>query len=116
MIAGRLTMRAQLLRNNAAGTDSWGNPVAENLVPLGGDPVPCFVWSNTAREIKDGDKLARVEDLRAMFGLNADIRAEDEISAITDRKGAVLISGRLRIEGPPQRKHTHLEAALKRIG
>lgn len=114
MIGGRLTMRAAVQRNTATGADAWGNPVAEVFAPLA--TLPCFVWSNTAREIKDGDKLARVEDLRAMFTLNADIRAEDEISAITDRAGAVIIPGRLRIEGPPQRKHTHLEAALKRIG
>jgi hypothetical protein len=114
-ISGRLTMRALLERNTATGIDAWGNPVGEVFAPLGA-ALPCFAWSNAAREIKDGDKLARVEDLRAMFSLIADIRAEDEISAITNRHGAVLILGRLRIEGPPQRKHTHLEAALKRIG
>lgn len=114
MIAARLTMRAQLERSAATGIDAWNNPVAEVFAPLA--ELPCFVWSNTAREIKDGGKLARVEDLRAMFALDADVRAEDEISAITDRQGAVIIAGRLRIEGPAQRKHTHLEAALKRIG
>lgn len=114
MIGQRLTMRAAIERSTAAGTDAWNNPVAELFAPLA--TLPCFVWSNTAREIKDGDKLARVEDLRAMFALGADLRAEDEISAVTDRRGAVIIAGRLRIEGPPQRKHTHLEAALKRIG
>ena len=115
MIAGRLTMRAAIERSTSTGLDAWNNPVAEAFAPLG-DPLPCFVWSNTAREIKDGDKLARVEDLRAMFALDADVRAEDEISAVTDRAGNVTVAGRLRIEGPPQRKHTHIEVNLKRIG
>lgn len=114
MIAGRLTMRAAIERNTATGTDAWNNPVAETFAPLA--TIPCFAWSQTAREIRDGDKLARAEDLRAMFALGADVRGDDEISAITDRRGTVLIPGRLRIEGPVQRKHTHLEAALQRIG
>lgn len=114
MIAGRLTMRAAIERSTAPGRDAWNNPVAEAFAPLA--TLACFIWSNTAREIKDGDKLARVEDLRGMFALDADVRAEDEISAITDRQANTIIAGRLRIEGPPQRKHTHLECNLKRIG
>ena len=114
MISGRLTMRARIERNTATGKDGWGGPVAEVFAPLA--TVPCFAWSNTAREIADGDKLARIEDLRVMFALGTDVRADDEISAITDRADQVIIAGRLRIEGPVQRKHTHLEAALKRVG
>lgn len=114
MISGRLTMRAAIERNSAAGTDGWNSSVAEVFAPLA--VLPCFVWSNTAREIQDGDKLARVEDLRAMFSLDADVRSGDEIAQVTNRAGVVLIAGRLRIEGPTQRKHTHLEAALKRVG
>ena len=114
MIGGRLTMIALLERNTALASDTWNNPVAATFAPLAA--LPCFAWSQTAREIQDGGKLARIEDLRVMFALEADVRGDDEISAITDRQGAVLIAGRLRVEGPVQRKHTHLEAALKRIG
>ncbi|WPJ68012.1 head-to-tail stopper [Sinorhizobium phage StopSmel] len=114
MIAGRLTMRALVERNHAMGKDGWGNPVAPSFQPL--STLKCFVWSNTSREVVDGDKTAMVEDMRAFFALSADIREYDEISAVTDAKGATIIAGRLRVEGPVQRKHTHLEAALKRIG
>lgn len=114
MIAGRLTMRALVERNQAIGKDGWGNPVAPSFQPLA--TSKCFVWSNTSREIIDGDKTAMVEDMRSLFALSADIRENDEISAVTDANGTVIIPGRLRVEGPVQRKHTHLEAALKRIG
>lgn len=114
MIAGRLTMRAAIERNGATGTDGWSNPVAPVFASIGA-PVPCFVWSETASEIADGDKLARLEDLRVLFGLRADVRGGDEISAVTDRQGTVIIPGRLKILGPVQRKHTHLETALERI-
>ncbi|MBA5777473.1 hypothetical protein H2509_13525 [Stappia sp. F7233] len=113
MIAGRLTMRAMVERNVAAGSDAWNNPVAPEFQPLA--VVKCFVWSRLSQEIVDGDKTAMVEDMRAMFPLAADVDEKDEISAVTDARGNVIIAGRLRIEGPVQRKHTHLEAALKRI-
>lgn len=115
MIAGRLTMRALVERNGATGTDSWSGPAEPAFASIG-EPMPCFVWSNTARPLRDGQKTAEIEMLRGLFPLDADLRATDEISAITDRAGTVIIPGRLRVEGPVQRKHTHLEANLKWIG
>lgn len=113
-VNGRLTMRALVERNQATGKDPWGNPVAPSFQPLA--TLKCFIWSKNSRELVDGDKTAMIEDMRALFSLSADIREDDEISAVTDARGATIIPGRLRVEGPVQRKHTHLEAALKRIG
>jgi len=115
MIAGRLTMRALVERNQAVATDTWGQPVAPDFQPIG-DPLPCFVWSNTSRELVDGQKTAMLEDMRALFALGADVREDDEIASVTDRAGTEIIPGRLKVEGPVQRKHTHLELALRRIG
>jgi hypothetical protein len=115
VIAGRLTMRAHVERNVAAGTDAWGQPVAPNYQPHG-NPLPCFVWSPGAREIHDGDKNAQLTELRGLFALGADLNENDEIAQVTDRVGKVLwFGGRLKVEGPVQFKHTHLEAALRRI-
>lgn len=114
MIAGRLTMRAVLERNQATATDAWGQPVAAAFAPVG-DPLPCFVWSNNSRELVDGQKIAMLEDMRAMFALAADVRVDDEISSVTDRRGIRIIPGRLQVMGPVERKHTHQEAALRRI-
>lgn len=115
MIAGRLTMRAQVERNQAATTDTWGQPDAPDFQPVG-DPLPCFVWSNASRELVDGQKSALIEDLRGMFALGADIAAGDELVSVTDRDGTVQHYGRLKVEGPVQFKHNHLEAALQRVG
>ncbi|MEO9677824.1 MAG: hypothetical protein ABJG86_09740 [Nitratireductor sp.] len=113
MIAGRLTMRALVERNVAAATDAWGQPVAPDFQPHA--TIACFAWSKLSQELVDGDKTAMIEDIRVLFPRGADIAADDEISAITDRSGAIIIAGRLRVEGPVQVKHTHLEAALRRI-
>ncbi|MBB5987430.1 hypothetical protein [Sphingobium lignivorans] len=115
MISGRLTMRAQVERNSATGKDSWGNPIAPVFAPIGA-PIPCFIWSNGTREIVDGDKTAMIEDVRGLFALGADLAETDELASVTNRKGAVLIVGRLRVDAPVQHKHTHLEAVLRRIG
>ena len=115
MIGGRLTMRAAVERNVNPGKDPWGQPLPPDYQPVG-DPQPCFVWSTSTRELVDGNKTAMIEDMRALFALDADIAPADEIAAVTDRRGATMIPGRLKVEGPIQRKHTHLEAALKRIG
>ncbi len=113
MIAGRLTMRAIVQRNTAAGNDAWGQPVAPAWSTVA--TLPCFAWSNQSRELVDGDKSAMLEDMRIMVSLGADLREDDELTAITDRRGTVIIPGRLKVDGPVQRKHTHQEAALKRV-
>lgn len=113
MISGRLTMRAPVERNMATGKDGWNNPVAPDWQGIG--PVSLFAWSNGSREVVDGTKTVEIEDLRALFALDADLRPGDELVQVTNRRGVVTVPGRLRIEGPVQRKHTHLEAALRRV-
>jgi hypothetical protein len=115
MIAGRLTMRAAVERNQATGKDGWGQPGAADFASTG-DPLPCFVWSEQMAELVDGRKTALIGDFRALFALDADLAERDEIASVTDRQGVEIIAGRLRVEGPVERKHTHLEATLKRIG
>lgn len=115
MIAGRLTHRAAIERNMATGEDDWGNPLPPQFQSIGA-PVKCFIWSNSSRELVDGAKTAMIEDDRGLFALGADVRAGDEIASVTDRKGNTIIAGRLKIEGPVQHKHDHIEAALQRIG
>lgn len=114
MISGRLKHRADVERNQAAAKDAWGQDVQPDFQPLA--TLPCWAWSTATREAIDGDKTAVIEDMRAMFALAADIEEGDEIAMIADRRGNVIFPGRFRIEGEVQYKHTHKEAALKRIG
>jgi hypothetical protein len=115
MIGARLTMRALLERKPVGTNDSWGQPAPADAVSTGA-PLPCFVYSSATQQIEDGQKIAPIEDLRIMFALDADVRDDDEIASVTDRSGVTIISGRLKVIGPVQFKHTHREAALRRIG
>jgi hypothetical protein len=114
VIQGRLTMRAIMERNTATGTDPRGHPLPP--VWTGNGTLRCFVWSKASREAVDGDKTAMIEDVRGLFALGADIDDGDRVAAVTDGLGNVLIAGPLLVDGPVQRKHTHQEAALKRVG
>lgn len=115
MIAGRLTMRASVERDQATGADAHNNPLPPDFQPLH-SALPCFAWSPRSRETQDTIKTTRIEDLRAMFATDADLAAGDVITEIRDRSGSVIIPGRLKVEGAPQFKHNHIEAALQRIG
>lgn len=115
MIHGRLTMRARVERPVSPGRDDWGGPLAP-VMQLVDEAMACFVWSRMSREVIDGSKTALIEDLRIMVGREADLAEGDELAQVTDRAGALLIPGRLRIEGPVQHKHSHQEAGLRRIG
>lgn len=108
----RMTMRAVIERDTATGTDDFGSPVKPLFTTLA--TVPCWAWSKQRRERVDGNKSALIEDLRAMFPLDADVLAGDEIVNITNRLGTVLIAGRIQIE-TMQRKHDHQEAGLERV-
>jgi hypothetical protein len=57
-----------------------------------------------------------LEELRAMFALGADIQRRRRDRLGHRSPGHEIIPGRLQVMGPVQRKHTHLEAALRRIG
>ena len=107
-------MRAHVERAAPTGRDRWQQPTKSAFAPV--TTLRCFIWSNTSREIVDGDKTAMVEDVRGLFAMGADLNEGDEIAQVTDRRGAIVVPGRLRVEGPVQSKHTHLEAALRRIG
>ena len=114
MIGPRLTMRAAIERNVATGKDSWGQPNAADFQAHA--TLPCFAYTPTTREVMDGEKVAAIQDVRIMFKLGADVRADDEIAAITRPGGEVLFAGRFRVDGPVQFKHNHLEAPLRKVG
>lgn len=105
--------RAAIERNTQSGTDPHGNPLPPVWQALA--TLPCFVWSKQARQAFPGDRTALVEDLRAMFPLGSALRQGDRVSSVTDRSGAEIVAGPLRIDADPQYKHNHIEVALKKV-
>jgi hypothetical protein len=52
----------------------------------------------------------------ALFALDADLLPRDVIASVADRRGMEVLPGRLEVIGADQRKHTHRNATLRRIG
>lgn len=107
-----MTMRADVERNDTATTDAFGHPDAPNFSALA--TIPCRVHSKSRTERNDTRKTAIVESIRCSMPLGTDVTELDRIAQITDRLGAVLWSGPLRID-TIQHKHTHIEMDLRRI-
>lgn len=114
MIARRFTMVAYVERNGMTGKDAWNMPLPG--VFQAHAEVPCFAWTPSSRDVVDGHKSAIVQDVRMMFALGIDVSEGDQIAKITDRKGTVLFTGPMRVEGSVDFKHNHHEAALVRVG
>lgn len=107
-----MTHRAELEQNTAIGTDEYNNPLPPNWEAL--DVIPCRAYTKVRRETIDGKKSVLIEDLKALFSINADVSEDYRIANITDRQNKILFSGPIDIV-TIQRRSNNLEASLDRI-
>lgn len=112
-----MTNRAELRRNPSA-TDAWNRP---DLVPfdqmtsLG--TVACHVHFKSKTDpgailFVNDSKTARVDTMVGVFPRGLDIRTEDRLGDVKDRRGNVLFKGPLVVQQPIRRRG-HLEARLE---
>jgi hypothetical protein len=95
--------------------DEWGGdplPSAGQWNVLAGD-VACWSWSTVEKEVQ-AEKIAVVEDLRAIVPKGTDVTERDRLNGIRDRIGTVIKPGVLLIEAVVNRR-THLELVLRGI-
>lgn len=113
MSRGLMTLRADIERDLATGTDAYGQPAVpafqSHLVNQ-----PCWVWSTQRRVVEGGRKTVMVEDWRALFPIEADVAAGDRITAVKDRLGNTKHVGTFELQ-TIQPKHRHVEAGLERL-
>jgi len=107
----RMTMRANVERNQTATTNPYGHGDAPTWSALA--TIPCRVWTRTKRQVVDEEKTVIVEEIRAIFPLDADVASGDRLAKITDRQEAVLYAGPLSIDHI-ERRDDHVEALLGR--
>ena len=107
-----MIMRADIQNNTAVTTDAYGNPIPAVWAAL--STIPCAAFTKVRREVIDGNKIVLVEDLKALFPLNAVVIEDYRIANIKDRLGVVLFAGPLNIR-TIQRRRNHLEVLLDRI-
>lgn len=103
-----------LLKRRTTSTDAWNRP-AKAATPDNKGIIPCRVYFRSQYDqrliIKD-DKTARVDEMRVMFPSNVDVRTEDELGDIMDRRDRLLYRGPFVIRNPVRRQR-HFEATLE---
>ena len=106
-----MTMRCATERD-AEGTekDAFNHPITTPTPVL--SDQPCYWQSSSERFIADGEKVANVATHMLLVPLDTDIKEQDWVTSIKDRRGRTLKSGRLRVL-PLVRRETHLEAMLE---
>lgn len=111
----QMTMRATVQRDSSkeGDPDSWGHSEEPDWDDHLED-VPCRVWFNSEREVTDGQKTAAIEDRRAIMPLGTDVTEGDRIANVTDRLGAELFDGPIRIESVGRRQD-HLALMLEAV-
>lgn len=116
----RMTQRTNVERLAAAPAppgdqDEWGGqplPSAGTWNVLTAD-LPVWSWSSVEKETM-AEKIAVVEDLRAIVPKGTDITEADRLNGIRDRNGNVLRAGVLMIEAVVNRR-SHLELVLRGV-
>lgn len=96
LAGGMLTMRAKIARNVAA-ADPHGNPGIP-VWGITGDTVHCFIWTQSAQPVHDGRKVVAVEQIRACFPREADIKQGDKVTEIKDRRGQTVFDSDLEVD------------------
>lgn len=108
-IRSRMTMRAVIKRNQAPGTDDYGQPGPTNWQIIAVD-VPCYVWLRQAGTVVGNQRTVTVEAPTMVVPLDTDITVRDQVSSIADRLGKELF-GKLHVDAVLRRKD-HLEVRL----
>lgn len=86
-----MSMRATIERNNATGTNPWGQPTREVLVEQVAT-VPCRAWSKTKRDVDDADKDAVISGIAVLVPAGTSILKHDRLT-IRDRRDVVQFDG-----------------------
>jgi len=114
-ISSIMTMRATLKRN-ASGADVYGEKKTDGWVMVA-DAVPCYLWIKASKEVLEGKSVV-VEDIRAYFRHDADIKRGDRIVILEDRRGRSIMDGTLEVDVLTPKKvgdcPSHYEARLRR--
>ena len=106
-----MTMRMVIERSAKTGEDEDGHPI---IAWSPWEIVPCYAWSQSRKELVDGNKTVVIEDLRALIPISTDLTESDQVARIEDRLERILFSGPLRIEAV-QRMPRHQELMLEKI-
>jgi len=112
----RMTMRATIERNTVPLEDNYGQPGPPDWVVQEED-VACYVWAGGTgigggrMTDKADNRTVVIDGPSAIFPKGTDIKDDDRLSTVTDRRGVELFS-ELYVDGTMHRKD-HLAVGLR---
>lgn len=97
----RMRHRCTIQRNASRGTSTnpWGaDDTADWQSHL--TNLPCWFWQEGrgSRTVMDSDKVVEISVKRVMVPLDADVTEDDRVLSVTDRLGATVATGPMRID------------------
>ena len=109
-----MTMRCSTERDaESAEPNRYNKPVTHQTYPL--TDSPCYWQSSSEQFVTSGEKLAAIASHMLLTPLTADVREQDTVTSITDRRGRTLKGERLRVM-TVLRREDHLEIAAEEYG
>ncbi len=111
-----MSMRCVLLRPHGASTvvptDDWGAQEDDPTPDEVDTSVPCFAWAAKDNAERLGEASALFGVVRMIVPADVVVETGDRVDEITDRLGAVVFSGPLRVVGVA-RKPRHTAVMLR---
>lgn len=109
-IRSKMVHRAAVERDVGTSTDSL-NQLSPDRQQINA-ALPCYVQTKMERIIADGNKFMALATYTMWAPLDADLKEEDVITRVVNRRGQEIFGNRLRVK-PVVRRETHLEAVLE---
>jgi hypothetical protein len=108
-----MTMRTSILRDQGT-VDEFGAEAASNFQPVATGVVCCCYYESGRLQI-NATESNPIGQLMLLIPLGTDLQADDQIGDVTDRLGAVLFTGPLKLVGPVGHRKDHLAVLLREL-
>lgn len=111
---GQMTQRCDIERKVESGTDPYGAALSEWQTT--GLSVPCRFWYETgggSRRQENENASVTIHALRGILPLAADIRSDDRIARVVDRRERELY-GALKLDAV-ERRSDHISVVAEEI-
>jgi len=110
-VSTRMYMSAAVYRNAQTASDDYGHSKPDDWQLVAN--MMCVMWTGPGRLSRTNDREMQADTPQLLLPLSANVRVGDKITAVTDRRGSVML-GPSMVESVT-RKRTHMQALLKRV-
>ena len=112
-VQSRMTHRASI-RREPERAGPYGQPTGQMVTVVSN--APCFVSQNTDSRLLSVDRTANVETYQLLFPTHVDVRANDEVGPILDRRNQQLYGGKtVKVNTVVYHQNSHLQCIAEAV-